>query len=354
VPTSTTHSNGTVDLTWGGLAVTAGARPSFDAASGTCSNTYCHGEFVGGNTLNAPIWNRVDGSQVVCGSCHTIPPPAPHIQSTSCGNCHTGYTSTSVNAATHVNGSVDVGSMTCTSCHGDPSRVLTTGVDANAKAAPPVDTAGQTASTAVGAHQAHLFGSAIAGSVVTVPIACTECHIVPSSIPHSNGTVDITWGKTATTGGGASYPVDDGYGTGTIAPSPMAGSPAWTSASATCSSTYCHGNYSGAISYYTFVTGWRSFNYSGNSAVPAWNGGPMTCGSCHAMPPNNAYWHSGNHGAAGGNDCQLCHPDATGTITSVPGAAVSVTGLAITNPAQHVNGTIELKPQWADTCYDCH
>ena len=108
------------------------------------------------------------------------------------------------------------------------------------------------------------------------------------------------------------------------------------------------------ISYYTFVTGWRSFNYSGNSAVPAWNGGPMTCGSCHAMPPNNAYWHSGNHGAAGGNDCQLCHPDATGTITSVPGAAVSVTGLAITNPAQHVNGTIELKPQWADTCYDCH
>jgi predicted CxxxxCH...CXXCH cytochrome family protein len=238
--------------------------------------------------------------------------------------------------------------MTCTSCHGDPNRVLTTGVDASAKAAPPVDTAGQTASTAVGAHQKHLFGSAIAA-----PIACAECHVVPSSVPHSNGIVDITWGKTATTGGGASYPVDDAYGTGIIAPNPMAGSPVWTSASATCSSTYCHGNYSGTFSF-TYAYEPDSFNYTGSSAAPAWNGGPMTCGSCHAMPPNDKQWHNGNHGAGGGNDCQLCHPDAIGTATLVPGSGVIVTGLAITDPTRHVNGRIDLAPKWDDSCNVCH
>jgi predicted CxxxxCH...CXXCH cytochrome family protein len=196
----------------------------------------------------------------------------------------------------------------------------------------------------VGAHQKHLFGSAIAA-----PIACTECHVVPSSIPHSNGTVDIAWGKTATTGGGTSY----NAGNGTITPNPIQGAPVWNGASASCSSTYCHGNYSGTFSFrfYGYEDSW---NYSGKAPAPAWNGGPMTCGSCHAMPPNNAIWHSGTHGVAGGTDCQLCHPDATGTITYVPGTGVSVTGLIITNPAQHVNGVIELNPQWTDTCNDCH
>ena len=80
----------------------------------------------------------------------------------------------------------------------------------------------------------------------------------------------------------------------------------------------------------------------------------MTCGSCHAMPPNNAGWHNGNHGAAGGNDCQLCHPDAIGTATYVPGSGVIVTGLAITDPTRHVNGRIDLSPRWDNICNDCH
>lgn len=52
-----------------------------------------------------------------CDSCHSVPPPPPHFASLECGNCHTGYTSTSVSAATHMNGTLDV---TCTACHTFP------------------------------------------------------------------------------------------------------------------------------------------------------------------------------------------------------------------------------------------
>jgi fibronectin type 3 domain-containing protein len=72
---------------------------------------------------------------LVCGSCHTIPPATGqhdfHVnsQGISCSSCHgTGYSATTVNAATHNNGVVDVlskigfnaATSTCASpgCHG--------------------------------------------------------------------------------------------------------------------------------------------------------------------------------------------------------------------------------------------
>jgi mono/diheme cytochrome c family protein len=73
----------------------------------------------------------------VCGSCHAIPPSTGHhsyhvnSQGLSCGTCHgTGYSSTSVNSATHNNGVVNISSTpgwnpstrTCSnSCHGTES-----------------------------------------------------------------------------------------------------------------------------------------------------------------------------------------------------------------------------------------
>jgi predicted CxxxxCH...CXXCH cytochrome family protein len=174
---------------------------------------------------------------------------------------------------------------------------------------------------------------------------------VPTSAKHADGVVELAWGATATAGGGASY---DAGGNGTIAPNPMQGAPAWNGASASCSATYCHGNYSGTFSF-TFYDTPDSWNYARNSAAPVWNGGPMTCGSCHAIPPNNAGWHNGYHGPAGGNDCQLCHPDAVGTIKPVPGAATTVTGAAITDPKRHVNGIIDVVPRWdVGDCFGCH
>jgi len=84
------------ELTFSGTAVSFGAQPSFDPGTGTCSNVYCHGDsFVGGHDSGGshtkPIWNQVGGSQVLCGNCHSLPPPAPHPVLTSsqvCSDCH--------------------------------------------------------------------------------------------------------------------------------------------------------------------------------------------------------------------------------------------------------------------------
>jgi mono/diheme cytochrome c family protein len=74
---------------------------------------------------------------LVCGSCHAIPPATGHHSlhvgevGLSCGTCHgTGYSSTTVNSATHDNGVVNISSTpgwnpttrTCSnSCHGTHS-----------------------------------------------------------------------------------------------------------------------------------------------------------------------------------------------------------------------------------------
>ena len=82
---------------------------SFNPSSMTCSNVYCHGNFefkksdavptnqfaytadkmVGNNF--SPVWNKVDGSQAKCGTCHGLPPTG-HIQTpiTACYLCHEG------------------------------------------------------------------------------------------------------------------------------------------------------------------------------------------------------------------------------------------------------------------------
>lgn len=48
-------------------------QPTFNAKTLQCSNTYCHGDFKGGNNFS-PTWNITDGSQDSCGTCHGIPP----------------------------------------------------------------------------------------------------------------------------------------------------------------------------------------------------------------------------------------------------------------------------------------
>lgn len=108
VPTSTSHSNGIVGLTFGTLAKTGNKTPAYDGTS--CSGTYCHGNFTGGKNA-APKWT--DGP-MTCTSCHEAPPATgDHRRGDhdfECFECHgTGFTSTTVNKALHVNGVKDVG-----------------------------------------------------------------------------------------------------------------------------------------------------------------------------------------------------------------------------------------------------
>jgi len=289
------HPSGTLAVTWGPLATTGGATPSWNPGTATCSNTYCHGATLGaGGTNHTPTWTTVDGTQDACGTCHALPPPASsgHPDSSNCGACHAGYTQSSVNAATHVDGRVEV-TENCTACHGDPTRAPTA-ANPLLPAAPPVDPLGNTETTAigVGAHQSHLLGSALGG-----PIACAECHVVPPAANHPNGTVSVTWGALATTGGA---------------------SPAWNATTATCSSTYCHG---------------ATLNAGGTNHVPVWtivDGTQAACGTCHGLPPPASSGHPQN------TDCGGCHPGYTQTSVNV---------------ATHVNGQIDVRGQ---TCTSCH
>jgi predicted CxxxxCH...CXXCH cytochrome family protein len=79
------------ELNFSGVAAAHETLPNY--SNGSCQASYCHGaDFPGrhesGGSLTAPAWTVVDGSQVVCGSCHGLPPPPPHPDFAECADCH--------------------------------------------------------------------------------------------------------------------------------------------------------------------------------------------------------------------------------------------------------------------------
>jgi predicted CxxxxCH...CXXCH cytochrome family protein len=145
-------------------------------------------------------------------------------------------------------------------------------------------------------------------------------------------------------------------------PAYAAGNPAPTfdATAKTCSNVACHGVPAGTYSYY-FPGGdgepvLNTVNIIGNLAgtTPSWySAGAAACGACHGNPPHNGAvvytWHSGYHGGQGptgaNNQCQLCHPDATGT---------NGIGTTITNPSMHGNGTFDVQARFRSQCFGCH
>lgn len=115
------------EVMFSGLATTnIASDASYDHSTGTCANTYCHGNFeflkdssdlqfmytadkmVGNN--KSVVFNKVDGTQDECGSCHGLPPEG-HIESvlSNCGNvgCHEGIVDVSgkiIDQKKHING----------------------------------------------------------------------------------------------------------------------------------------------------------------------------------------------------------------------------------------------------------
>ena len=317
----TAHATGTgtggarASIVFGTLARTGGITTAAYAGSttasgangaGTCSNVYCHGNFKNGATTLAVSW--LGGTAAAaCGSCHGLPPGGTHPASTNCSTCHTGYTATTVNAAVHLNGTIDVSNLSCTSCHGSAARVSVAGADLNQAAAPPVDTAGATTGVAVGTHLAHV-NPAVAGAIYK-PVACTECHVNNTSGAHSNGVVNVTF-ATAT-----------GANLGSYAPTFVQGN--GTTTQTTCA-TYCHGSSLNATTTRGSVASWT------------WNGAAADCGSCHKSPPGTA----NHHNAAALTTCSRCH-----------GGTVNATGAVNVAGGLHVNGAIDTSTL---TCATCH
>lgn len=283
------------ELTWGALALTDGASPAYDGAITTCSGVYCHGStLIPGGTNTTPDWTIVgvpEQAQAACGTCHGLPPAAPHPAATDCASCHPTVDAdlAFIDPARHIDGTVDVLALDCTSCHGD----IATG-----DPAPPRDTSGNlaTTETGVGAHQSHLEPS-----TWRAPIQCTECHIRPNDISDP-GHVDsalpaeLTFGQMATTDGAS--PGFDGF---------------------TCGDVYCHGA--------TLIAG-------GTNTTPAWTNvgvGEAACGTCHGVPPADP--HPQN------TSCSSCHTTM---------AADNTTFLA---PERHVDGIVDLIGL---DCTSCH
>lgn len=283
-------SGAPAEVTFGGRAVLDGSQPVWISGAATCANTYCHGVGVGG-TVPDPVWTTVDGSQGACGTCHALPPAAPHPANAQCELCHAPTAGSGLRIAdrtTHIDGLVQVTSGGCTTCHGsgdDP--------------APPQDVAGNTATSVatVGAHQAHVDAT----SGISSPVACNQCHVVPTDV-NSPGHIDTP------------SPAELRFGT--IATADGA-SPAWDRVSGNCSNVYCHG----------------ATLADGSNVAPSWvlvDGSQDTCGACHGVPPSN--------GHPTDTRCELCHLPTAGP------------GLTIANPATHIDGIL----QAAAGCDACH
>jgi len=265
----------------------AGTSPTWNGAQ--CSNVYCHGATLtdgaggAGGTATSPVWQKVDGSQAQCTSCHGFPPPAPHPQNPDCGACHMdvkpGANMTFLDTSRHIDGNLDVsGDLACNACHGGTND------------APPRDTTGGTQTTlrGVGAHQAHLA----TGSTWHRDVACNACHRIPA-------TVDSVGHRDTPLPAEVMF---SGIGAGGT----------WNGAS--CAS-YCHGS--------SLETS-AGTPAGGTATSPVWtrvDGTQKQCGSCHGAPPPAPHPQD--------PACQNCHADAgpNGTIKT---------------PAQHIDGTVQI------------
>jgi predicted CxxxxCH...CXXCH cytochrome family protein len=339
VPASDTelaHVDGSVELTWGTLALSAGAQPAFDGQR--CSSVYCHGAtLLPGGSNTSPQWTTVDGSQSHCGTCHGIPPGGGHPEANNCEGCHgqvVGAGLAFTNPQLHIDGQVQVagahpsgyrdptrhgqdaklGVADCRGCHGQDltgqgSAVSCNdchaagwrtncvfchgGVD-NQGGAPPVDLRGNTGRNvvAVGAHTKHVTRT------IHPAWGCTQCHNAVSDVLTAGHMFDGTPGKSEV-----------------IFTAGLSGSGQY--GGTTCSSLYCHGN-------------GRAVGSNSSFAGPA-----TTCGSCHASAAVPDSWEllSGEHKKhlEAGLACGTCH-----------GAVVSG-GSTIINPDLHVNGAREVR-----------
>jgi len=82
------HLDGTVHVTFAGLATARGAQPVWNGT--TCTNVACHGANLA-DPPAVPAWDDASGEQAKCGACHGVP-PSEHTTATGCNrsDCHGG------------------------------------------------------------------------------------------------------------------------------------------------------------------------------------------------------------------------------------------------------------------------
>ena len=136
------------------------------------------------------------------------------------------------------------------------------------------------------------------------PIACSECHVVPTTAIHTlNHSLDLPFGPLSRSQGAV---------------------PLWDASTLTCSANYCHGN----------------FNYGGvqgKAASLSWMGSLTGCTTCHDMPPAG---HILPVEHAAPSSCSGCHG---GTVNG-DGTINVAGGLHINGQKDVVRGRLRLLP----------
>lgn len=211
----------------------------------------------------------------------------------NCRQCHGGsYTGSNapscISSGCHVDANGNAKSPeSCNTCHGNFSGVATD----TASWAPPRTIVGDTVATlrGVGAHQDHLNPRDMSFSS---PVACSNCHNVPSSVyvqGHFDSPlparVSFTNPLASTRSGG------------------LVPAPGYDPQSLSCNNTFCHGNWrlQKSTSQNKFV--YADSVISGANFTPHWTGGDPqgACGTCHGLPP------SGHLDFGANAPCTSCH-----------------------------------------------
>ncbi|MBT8377957.1 MAG: hypothetical protein KJN64_01865 [Ignavibacteria bacterium] len=220
-----------------------------------------------------------------CQQCHAADYSGGIVES-SCLTCHTQ----------------PEGPEACNTCHGDFSDP--------AKIAPPRDTEKNTStdSVGVGAHVKHLYDNQIGKD-----IPCETCHKVPQQV-YEAGHVDTE------------LPAEIIFGDKAIINLGINSS--YDATTATCSNTYCHGNWEFFRDSSANQFAYNSDRMIGNNQSVVWNvvdGTQAGCGSCHNLPPDG-------HSNAQISACGGCHSG----IVDVNGEIVDSLRY------KHINGEINV------------
>lgn len=179
------------------------------------------------------------------------------------------------------------GPEACNTCHGDfenPDRI-----------APPEDTKNNnsTDSTGVGAHVIHLYEND-RGKEIT----CFTCHQVPNSYD-DQGHID------------SDLPAEIIFSD--VAVNNLGSNSTYNHGTATCSETYCHGNWEFLKDSSSNQFAYTGDKMTGKNLSVVWNqvdGSQAECGSCHNLPPEG-------HIPAQLSACGGCHSgivDSNGEI----------------------------------------
>jgi len=347
-------------------------------SNGTCANTYCHGEFPGGDTGNDPAFQA--GGTQPCGACHGVSagtPPSGDSHPTHAGNlaltcvtCHQAVvdaTPSVTDKALHVNGAADWDL--------DLSNPLLTGSatyrssEAGAKN-PPDGTYGQCSnvychsnglpvdgpSVPYALYDSPTWGGAIAGN-------CTGCHgnnaasgaligqsgVVKGSVGHvthlspygfacdnchaatiDTSASDTTLAPAQTTHINLSKDIDFGPWTAN-----QTGA-TWEGTGHTCSDTYCHSDGVTAVP-----------PFAAPLATPDWDGLTTTCTSCHDAAGASTTLLSGAHLTHTETDaydigCERCHGMTVSDSSTISGFTLHVNAVkdfSLRGAPNQANGT---------------